>query len=78
MKKTTYMLLAVLSIVGVVFLPGTKPNGSPIKMSLTVSVMGKDFKLESREIKLMLSKNFRLTQKPKPWLTPSYGVLTDN
>jgi hypothetical protein len=63
MKKTTYMLLAVLTIVGVVYLPDTKPNVSSIKMSLTVSIMGNEYKLDRREIQLILSKNFSLTQK---------------
>lgn len=63
MKKTLYMLLAALTIVGVVYLPDTKPNVSSIKMSLTVSIMGNEVTFDGRKIQLILAENLSLSKK---------------
>jgi hypothetical protein len=57
------MLLTVLTIVGMVYLPNTKPNVSSIKMPLTVSIMGNEVTFDGRKIQLILAENFSLTQK---------------
>jgi hypothetical protein len=57
------MLLTLLTIVGIVYLPDTKPNVLSIKMPLTVSIMGNEVTFDGRKIQLILAENLSLTQK---------------
>lgn len=50
MKKAIYMLLSALTLVGIVYLPETKTNVSLTNTSLTVSIFGRAFTLDKRQV----------------------------